>query len=75
MKLLSRKKKFRHSPVVDLVSKKTLFGQHSINGGAWSQVAHPRRWMESNWDGAGLWPFVAGTGRPQDGILLWRWII
>ena len=68
MKLLSRKKKFRHSPVVDPVSKKTLFGQHSINGGAWSQVAHPRRWMESNWDGAGLWPFVAGTGRPQDGI-------
>ncbi len=68
MKLLSRKKKFRHSPVVDPISKKTLFGQHSINGGAWSQVAHPRRWMESNWDGAGLWPFVAGTGRPQDGI-------
>jgi len=68
MKLRLRKKKFRHSPVVDPISKKTLFGQHSINGGAWSQVAHPRRWMESNWDGAGLWPFVAGTGRPQDGI-------
>lgn len=54
MKLRLRKKKFRHSPVVDPISKKTLFGQHSINGGAWSQVAHPRRWMESNWDGAGL---------------------
>ena len=44
------------------------YGQHGLDGGAWDFVPSPRMWRESNWDNAGLYPFITGTNRPRSGV-------
>ena len=64
----SKKKKQRSATaVVDPLPKISRAGQHGVGGGAWDQLAAPRMWLESNWDNAGLYPFITGTARPRLG--------
>ncbi|MCP3425175.1 ATP-binding protein [Rothia sp. AR01] len=54
-------------PAIIPVQKDTRRGAKGVHGGAWDRVAQPRRWMETDRDMSGMYPFIAGTNRPRRG--------
>ena len=52
------------TPKAEAVS---AWGIHGFGGGAWDQMPTPRRWLETNRDAAGMYPFITGTASPTNG--------
>lgn len=57
-------------PAITPAPRRSRSGLKGPGGGAWSRIATPRMWLDTNREQAGFYPFITGTNSPRRGAPL-----